>query len=155
MRFLMVDRVLVLEPGRRIETLKLPALSEEYFRGHFTNVALVPGALLLESMAQSLGRLITATYDYKVAIALTVVEDARVVHDLRPGRPITIVGELLGTNPKGSIGRAVATADGREVASVGRMLFGQFPHPDPELVRARFRVLGESLPGDNLGSGPA
>jgi len=151
MRFLMVDRVLSLEPGKRIETLKLPSISEEYFRGHFTRAALVPGALLIESIAQSLGRLITATYDYKVAIALTVMEDAKVVHDLRPGRPITIVGELLGTNPKGSIGRAVATADGREVASVGRMIFIQFPHHDPESVKARFRVLGESVPGDPVG----
>jgi len=151
MRFLMVDRVLSLEPGKRIETMKCPALSEEYFRGHFTRAALVPGALLIESMAQTLGRLITATYDYKVAIALTVMEDVRVTHDLRPGRPITIVGELLGTNPKGSIGKAVATADGREVASVGRMLFGQFPHHDPELVKARFRVLGAAVPGDPVG----
>jgi 3-hydroxyacyl-[acyl-carrier-protein] dehydratase len=151
MRFLMVDRVLSLEPGKRIETLKLPSLSEEYLRGHFTRAAFVPGALLIETIAQSLGRLITATYDYKVAIALTVVEDARVVHDLRPGRPIHVVGELLGTSPKGSIGRAVATAEGREVASVGRMLFGQFPHPHPELVKERFRMLGEPVPGDTLG----
>lgn len=155
MRFLMVDRVLSLEPGKRIETLKLPSISEEYLRGHFTRQALVPGALLIECMAQALGRLITASWDYKVAIALTVVEDARIVHDLRPGHPIHVVGELVATQKKGSIGRAVATAGGREVASVGRMIFGQFPHPDPESVKERFRLLGEAVPGDPLGPPPA
>lgn len=145
MRFLMVDRVLSLEPGKRIETLKLPSITEEYFRGHFTRAALVPGSLLIECMAQAVGRLICATHGYAVTIVLTVLEDVTLAHDLPPGRPIHVVGELLGTNPKGSVARASATADGRTVASVGRMLYGQFPHPDPEGLKARFRLAGDPV----------
>lgn len=145
MRFLMVDRVLSLEPGRRIETLKLPSITEEYFRGHFSRAALVPGALLVECMAQAVGRLICATYEYRVAIALTVLEDVQVVHDLRPGIPVHVTGELLGTNPKGSMAQATATADWRVVARVGRMLYGQFPHPDPEALKARMRLTGDAV----------
>lgn len=145
MRFLMVDRVLALEPGRRIETLKLPSITEEYFRGHFTHQALVPGSLLIEAMAQAVGRLICATHAYKVSIVLGGLDDLSVVHDLAPGRPVTVVGELLSTSPKGSVASATATADGRVVARVGRMLYGQFPHPDPEALRARFRLGGDPL----------
>jgi 3-hydroxyacyl-[acyl-carrier-protein] dehydratase len=142
MRFLMVDRVVSIEPGKRIETLKLPSLGEEYLRGHFTRKPLVPGALLLEAIAQSLGWLINVTHDYAVGIVLGALDDAQVVHDLAPGHPVTIVGELLSTSSKGSVGRATATADGRTVASVGRMLYAQFPHPDPAALRARFRSMG-------------
>jgi 3-hydroxyacyl-[acyl-carrier-protein] dehydratase len=142
MRFLLVDRVLAMEKGRRIETVKAFALSEECFRGHFTRRALVPGALLVECLAQSVGRLICATHDFTLSTVLTVLEDVVVAHDLPPGAEVRVTGELLGTSPKGSVARARATADGRVVASAGRMLFGQFPHPDPEQLRARMRLFG-------------
>jgi 3-hydroxyacyl-[acyl-carrier-protein] dehydratase len=141
MRFLMVDRVLALEPGRRIETLKCFGLADECLRGHFPRRPLVPGALLIEAILQSLGRLIMVTHEHRVATVLAAMDEVTVAHDLGPGRPVTIVGELLSTNPKGSVGRATATADGRVVAAVGRALYGQFPHPDPAGLRARFQAL--------------
>jgi 3-hydroxyacyl-[acyl-carrier-protein] dehydratase len=141
MRFLMVDRVLALEAGKRIETVKCFGIADECLRGHFPRRPLVPGALLLEALLQTVGRLIMVTHEHRVATVLAALDDVTVAHDLAPGRPVTIVGELLSTNPRGSVGRATATADGRTVASAGRILFGQFPHPDPEDLRARFRAL--------------
>jgi 3-hydroxyacyl-[acyl-carrier-protein] dehydratase len=141
-RFLMVDRVLSLEPGKRIEAVKCVSLTEEYLRGHFARRPLVPGALLVEMVAQTLGRLINATYDFRYAIVLAGLDEVRVAHDLEPGRVVTVVGALDSTNPRGSVGHATATSDGREVCSVGRVLYGQMPHPDPEGLRARFRALG-------------
>lgn len=142
MRFLMVDRVLALEPGKRIETLKCFGIADECLRGHFSRRPLVPGALLIEATLQTVGRLIMVTHEHRVATVLASMEDVTVVHDLAPGRPVTVVGELLSTNPRGSVGRATGTtADGRTVVTVGRMLYGQFPHPDPEGLRARFQAL--------------
>ena len=51
--FLMVDRVLALEPGKRAIAIKNITGNEIFFLGHFPNMAVMPGALIIESMAQT------------------------------------------------------------------------------------------------------
>ena len=53
--FVMVDRVLALEPGERIVTLKNVTVNEPFFQGHFPGNPIMPGVLILEAMAQSAG----------------------------------------------------------------------------------------------------
>ena len=53
--FVMVDRVLALEPGERIVTLKNVTVNEPFFQGHFLGNPIMPGVLILEAMAQSAG----------------------------------------------------------------------------------------------------
>ncbi len=51
--FLMVDRVLELEPGHRAIAIKNISGNEFFFLGHFPNMAVMPGALIIEGMAQT------------------------------------------------------------------------------------------------------
>ena len=51
--FLMVDRVLELEPGKRIKTLKNVTGSEIQFLGHFPEFAVMPGTLIVEAFGQA------------------------------------------------------------------------------------------------------
>lgn len=51
--FLLIDRVMEIERGRRILCLKNVTGNEPYFRGHFPEFAVMPGALILESIAQA------------------------------------------------------------------------------------------------------
>lgn len=51
--FLLVDRVLSCEPGRSIVALKNVTMNEPYFQGHFPNYPVMPGVLIIESMAQA------------------------------------------------------------------------------------------------------
>ncbi|WP_454721253.1 MULTISPECIES: 3-hydroxyacyl-ACP dehydratase FabZ [Cupriavidus] len=55
--FLMVDRVLELEPQKRIKTLKNVSINEPYFQGHFPGHPVMPGVMILEALAQSAGLL--------------------------------------------------------------------------------------------------
>ena len=55
--FLMVDRVLELEPQKRIKTLKNVTMNEPYFQGHFPGHPVMPGVMILEALAQSAGLL--------------------------------------------------------------------------------------------------
>ena len=50
---LMIDRVLTLEPGKRIVAMKNVSANEPYFQGHFPNRPIMPGVLILEGMAQA------------------------------------------------------------------------------------------------------
>jgi 3-hydroxyacyl-[acyl-carrier-protein] dehydratase len=51
--FLMVDRVLELEHGKRIRALKNVTANEPYFQGHFPHRPVMPGVMMLESLAQT------------------------------------------------------------------------------------------------------
>lgn len=51
--FLMIDRVLVCEPGKRIVAVKNVSANEPHFTGHFPGRPIMPGVLILEAMAQA------------------------------------------------------------------------------------------------------
>ncbi|MBL1142353.1 MAG: 3-hydroxyacyl-[acyl-carrier-protein] dehydratase FabZ [Proteobacteria bacterium] len=51
--FLLVDRVLEVEKGKRIKTLKNVSVNEPFFLGHFPNKSVMPGVLIIEALAQS------------------------------------------------------------------------------------------------------
>ena len=59
--FLMVDRVLECEPGRRILALKNVSVNEPFFQGHFPHRPVMPGVLILEAMAQAAAVLVFKT----------------------------------------------------------------------------------------------
>jgi UDP-3-O-[3-hydroxymyristoyl] N-acetylglucosamine deacetylase/3-hydroxyacyl-[acyl-carrier-protein] dehydratase len=59
--FLLVDRVLEIQPGRRIVAIKNVSVNEPFFQGHWPGRAIMPGVLIIEAMAQAGGVLIAAT----------------------------------------------------------------------------------------------
>ena len=142
MRFLLFDRITKLVPGERIEGVKCVSLTEEYLRGHFDRAPTVPGTLLIESMIQLLAWCAMATHEFRQSLVLSVLEDVTVPPDLRPGHRIDLVGELTGTNARGSMGRTSASIDGERIASVGRVLYAHAPNPEPDRLRERFRAFG-------------
>ena len=62
---LLVDRVLELEPGKRIRALKNVTINEEFFVGHFPQRPVIPGVLMLEALAQAAALLSFETLDIK------------------------------------------------------------------------------------------
>ncbi len=53
--FLMVDRVVEIEMGKRIKAYKNVTTNEEFFNGHFPNKPIMPGVLIIEALAQAAG----------------------------------------------------------------------------------------------------
>lgn len=141
MRFLLFDEIIDHEPGRRVVARReIPA--DDAVNGHFEKQPLYPGSLVIESMVQTLGWLAIAKHDYGVVAVLTGLEDAKVPSELAPGTHVTLHGELVGTNKRGSVGRAWAEVDGERIGSIGRVLFGHLPHDDKDALRARFQTHG-------------
>ena len=56
--FLLIDRVLELEPGRRVLALKNVSCNEPFFQGHWPGRPIMPGVLIVEALAQAAGVLI-------------------------------------------------------------------------------------------------
>ena len=56
--FLLVDKVVDLQPGSHVEAIKNVTINEPFFQGHFPGYPVMPGVLLLEAMAQAGGILV-------------------------------------------------------------------------------------------------
>lgn len=85
---LLVDRVLELEPHKRIKALKNVSINEPYFVGHFPNRPVMPGVLILEALAQTAALLTFAEEprDPKNSIYYFVgIDGARFKRPVEPG----------------------------------------------------------------------
>ncbi len=142
MRFLFYDVVTDIEKGKSIRGIKTFALSEEIFRRHFRREAVIPGVIMIEAMAQILGWLIIYSHDFTVSPVMSLIEDVKVTPRLRPGIAVEIAGEIISTSPGDSLGRVRMTAGGKEIASIGRIIYSHVRKAAPDELRKRFRYYG-------------
>ena len=84
--FLLIDRIVELEPGVRCVGIKNVTANEDFFQGHFPGYPVMPGVLLLESMAQVAGVLTLVSRNSPGALSyFAVIEKARFRQPVRPG----------------------------------------------------------------------
>ena len=98
MRYLLLDRITELQPGAYAVGRKCVAMTEDYLTDHFPGFPVVPGVLIVESMAQLAGRLITysvAAQEGPVLPVLLTVGNARFRRFVRPGDTMEIRADLL------------------------------------------------------------
>ena len=121
--FLLVDRVIELEPGHHIVAIKNVTINEPHFVGHWPDNPVMPGVLILEAMAQAGGIMILCVEaDRHKTPFFGGVEGVRWRKTVRPGDQLVI--EATMERRRGDIGRArtVARVDG-EVAAEGIFTF--------------------------------
>ncbi len=116
MKFILVDRILTLEPPTRIVTRKALTLAEEYLADHFPTFPVMPGVLMLEAMVQSAAWLVRATLDF--SRSMVVLEEARNVNYksfVSPGRTLEVTVEAIHISPDESEFKARGLCDANEV----------------------------------------
>lgn len=120
--FLLVDRIVSIAPGERIEAYKNVSFNENFFQGHFPDNPVMPGVLTIEALAQASALLAFATepadMERKV-MYLAGVDNARFKRPVRPGDRLTLEAAI--DRRKGPVWKMAckATVDGALVAQMG------------------------------------
>jgi 3-hydroxyacyl-[acyl-carrier-protein] dehydratase len=115
--FLMIDRVIELEPGKKAVAIKNVSINEEFFQGHFPGESIMPGALIIESMAQASIALFASggAKEGGSRFFLGAVK-VRFLHPVFPGDQMKITVEPVKMISSAAIVNAVAQVGDKEVA---------------------------------------
>jgi 3-hydroxyacyl-[acyl-carrier-protein] dehydratase len=114
--FLLVDRIIELEPGRRVVGIKAVTANEPQFTGHFPGRPIMPGVLMVEALAQTAAVAVMTLDEYRGKLGLFAgIDDCRFRRMVVPGDTLRL--EVTVEKLRGMFGRVrgVASVDG-EVA---------------------------------------
>ncbi|MBI9016492.1 MAG: beta-hydroxyacyl-ACP dehydratase [Phycisphaerae bacterium] len=89
MRFILLDRVEELEPGKKIVAIKNITLAEEYLQDHFPAFPVLPGVLSIEALVQSAAMLVRVTNDFRQSmIVLDEAVNVKYKNLVKPGNTL-------------------------------------------------------------------
>jgi 3-hydroxyacyl-[acyl-carrier-protein] dehydratase len=114
--FLLIDRVVELEPGKRVVAIKSVTANEPQFTGHFPDRPIMPGVLMVEALAQAGAVAVLSLPEYRGKLVLFAgIDDCRFRRTVLPGDQLLLKVELEKLRGMFGRARAVASVDG-EVA---------------------------------------
>jgi 3-hydroxyacyl-[acyl-carrier-protein] dehydratase len=129
--FQMIDRIVDLDPdARTISAHATVPYESPVFEGHFPGHPLMPGVLLIESMAQASGWLILALIKFERMPFLATVKEAKLRTFVSPGQMLTVTASLVHDGSGFAVTDAAITLDGKAVAS-SNLTFRIMDFPDP------------------------
>ncbi len=127
MRFILVDEIVQLVPGRSIQGTKTLRSGDDLFRDHFPGFAVVPGVLLVEMMAQAAGKCLDAEDRSRGKAMLVQVRKASFRDWVRPDQRADILADIVTNTAVAASATCRITVDGRAVASAD-LLFAFVPY---------------------------
>lgn len=128
--FLLVDRILELEPGVRAVGLKNVTMNEPFFQGHFPGNPLMPGVLIVEALAQVGAVALMSMEEYKGKLAVFAgIDNVRFKKQVTPGDTLRMEVTLDSIRRGIGKGTAVAYVDDK-VACKGSIMFGIVDQPE-------------------------
>ncbi len=125
MKFILLDRITILEPPTRIVATKSLSLAEEYLADHFPTFPVMPGVLMLEALVQAAAWLVRVSEDFSHSmVVLAEAKNVGYKSFVAPGRSLEVSAEALRLEGASS-----------EFKASGRLVDG----PD-EIVKARLTL---------------
>ena len=141
MRFILIDRITAWEPGKGAEALKNVAFSEDFFDDHFPLMPIMPGALMLEGLAEISGLVLEETVRQQqgrnVKALLSLVERAKFRSFVKPGDQLTYSATLESVNEAAGLVKGLIRVGERKVGEASLVFtFHEIRHPRLDARRA-------------------
>jgi 3-hydroxyacyl-[acyl-carrier-protein] dehydratase len=121
--FLLVDKILEVEPGVRAVGIKNVTANEPFFQGHFPNFPIMPGVLMVEALAQTAGIAIAMQEDNKGKLGVfAAIEGLKIKKQVFPGDTLKLEAEIL-SNKLGIVKAKVTASVEGKTAVEGEIKF--------------------------------
>ncbi|HVK54646.1 MAG TPA: 3-hydroxyacyl-ACP dehydratase FabZ [Burkholderiales bacterium] len=150
MRYILLDRITALKPPELATGVKCVSLADDIFVDHFPGHPIMPGALMLEALAQLGGVLVEASMRergrHDLHALLVTVEKAKFRHRVRPGDRIDLEAHGISVHEDGGQVRGLARVDGQLVTEA-ELTFAFAQVTNPKLLARRREVLNVWLTG--------
>lgn len=125
--FLLVDKIIDLEPGLRGVGIKNVTSNEPFFQGHFPDFPIMPGVLIVEALAQVGGVTLASSGMFEGQIALFAgIDNVRFKRQVKPGDTIRLEMSLGQVRRNIGTGSGTATVNG-ELACKADLMFALVP----------------------------
>ncbi len=143
--FQMIDKVESVDLGLgRLKARSVVPMESPVFEGHFPGMPLVPGVLLIETMAQASGLLVLAVKDFAAMPFLMAVDGAKMRTFVEPGAVLDIEADLEHDGSGFAVTKARITSEGKKVCDaqlkLRTMPFSEIPLAP--IVRKRAEDIG-------------
>lgn len=150
MRYILLDKITALQPPQLASGVKCVSLSDDIFADHFPGHPIMPGAMIIESMAQLGGVLVEASMReqgrHDLHALLVTVDRAKFRHQVRAGDKMELECHGIVVHEDGGQVRALAHVDGKLVAEA-ELAFAFARVSNPKLLARRREVLNIWLTG--------
>lgn len=157
MKFILIDRICVLEPPRRVVASKSLTLAEEYLADHFPAFPVMPGVLMLEAMVQAAAWLVRTTNDF--AQSIVVLAEAKNISYksfVSPGRTLEVTAEAVRLCERDSEFKAFGRCGDEEIVKARlKLRHYNLAERDRLLADVDARVIAELRKRFGLLGGPA
>jgi len=156
MRFILIDRITSIEPGKSIAAVKNLSLGEEYLQDHFPGFPVMPGVLMVEALVQTAAWLMRFEEDFTYSMVLLKGARAvKFVSFVSPGKTLKVTADVQGWNGAECTFRGNGTVDGEAVVSARLTLerFNlaernpRFKESDDLQIRAARELFAQLWPG--------
>lgn len=121
--FLLIDRVSYIEPGKKVIAYKNVTSNEYFFQGHFPEMPVMPGVLIIEALAQAGAVAILSQEEFKGKIAFFgAINKAKFRRNVVPGDTLKLEVEIIKIKGSAGIGKGTAYV-GEKKAAEGELMF--------------------------------
>ena len=143
MRFLLIDRILELERGKRATGIKNVTLSEDFLEHHFPHSPVMPGALIVEAMVQLARWIVLENSGFHRTALVSTFDKLKFHRIVRPGDQLRIETAMLGPIAATAAVKAKAHCGGKLVAAAAFLLTCTDSEPlhSPEHARDLFDMI--------------
>jgi 3-hydroxyacyl-[acyl-carrier-protein] dehydratase len=125
-RFIFVDEILELSPGKHIKAIKTISADEDFLRDHFPGFPVVPGVLLTEMMAQAAGKCLDAEDSSRGKAMLAQIKAASFREWVPPAKTATISCRIRSSRAQVATATCTVEVEGRKACSA-ELLFTFVP----------------------------